>query len=213
MAYLTVAGFAANRAAITFPISGLWTIDADLDADTLPTGRVAIAADSFALSGTIQPGRSGDFAGKTTARIVAGNGSLAATVADRWYRNVPARIVVSDLVQATGETLSPTSSLPSMTTSFARLALPGASLLELLTAQLGLSWRAIDDGSLWLGTETWPDSGITDSMDLWGDEALGVRRVATDAMTLRPGTTLNGRKITLVRYEVEQDSVTCEAWT
>lgn len=210
MAFLTIAGVAALRARLSMPLSGLWLVDALLDADTAPTGVVACSAPGFDGSGTVVRGDA--IQGRAAVRIVAGKGALATPLAPRWYSRAPARVIALDVLRDSGELLASSSAIPDVELSWARSSLSAAATLEQLAGVLGIAWRALDDGSIWLGAETWPAVAEV-PMVLETDDGLGWRRYEADALTLRPGMLLEGRRVVRVRHAIDDNAVTSIAWT
>jgi hypothetical protein len=80
----------------------------------------------------------------------------------------------------------------------------------MLLDALGATWRVLDDGSVWVGGDAWPDSGWA-HQTLASDEALARQLLAGEAATLRPGTTLDGRRVTTCSYVFTDQGVRVEA--
>jgi hypothetical protein len=67
------------------------------------------------------------------------------------------------------------------------------------------------DGTLWCGSETWPDSGLSFSLE-HDDKAHSQLDVTLEAPLLLPGVSLSGRKISYVETHVDAKEVRSIAW-
>jgi hypothetical protein len=82
---LTVNGIAVASLRFLAAWTGVWSAEVEImsSATTTPSGRVVIASDGIALSGTVDPDKSGTFADKRHVRVLAG--------ADGWRKPVRAQ--------------------------------------------------------------------------------------------------------------------------
>jgi hypothetical protein len=108
MSFVTVNGARVYEGSIVRPFSGVWHADLAVEADAAPTGRVSIsvADGALVLAGTAF--RTGSFADRVRLRVVGGAGGIGTVIVPAWYRDVPARIVLSDALSAVGEQLATT---------------------------------------------------------------------------------------------------------
>lgn len=217
MALVQIAGLDVVSAQVCRPRVGVWHATAMLDSDApLALGAAAtLALGSASLQGTIV--RSGAPYGACSVRVVGGAGGLPQLATPKFYRGVQARAVVTDLLAAAGEKLSPTAdaaALGVVLTSWTTVAQPTGAALSSLCMSLGdgVAWRVLEDGSVWIGTETWPDAAglLVDVLDEHPDE--GWRLLAMDDPTLAPGVTLDGRRVDYVEVSVESATVRIKAW-
>lgn len=217
MSKVTVNGLPVINGCVALPVKGSWVADFELDGtEPLPTGQREVTVDlgSQTLVGTVVPGRQGAYAGRVTVRVVGGGNGLAKELTARKYRGVPVAIPLTDIMNETGEQLSSTSASFALTyplAHWARSKSKASSTLELLLAVAGATWRALPDGTMWVGTNSYPEA-------TFGGEVLkeshggSWRLLTSDAGTLLPGTTLLGLKIETVVYQIKQDSFRVEAW-
>ena len=81
----------------------------------------------------------------------------------------------------------------------------------MLTSRLGLTWRALADGTVWLGTETW--DAVSPKWTLMErrprDDSY---EAAVEAFLVTPGTTFDGRKVSRVQHLVEASKVRSTLW-
>jgi len=82
--------------------------------------------------------------------------------------------------------------------------------LVALCDELGASWRILADGTLWIGTETWPDADLGSAKLLDEDWASGVFTVA-DAVQMVPGTLYNGERVQQVTHYLTGTKLRTEA--
>ena len=197
---------------LVFPGHGAWTLHAVLDLDDAISGAVTLVIDSLRLSGAIVQG--GEFAGTQTVRVVGGAGKLSETCKPRGYRNVSAQQVAQDICSGVGERLSSSVALSSTLSFWSILGQPAGSALDALARKLGdgFEWRVANDGTIWIGEDTWPKTEI-DPLTLAFDPSRGVLQLGCDYPTLQAGVTLDGRKIARVRHRVCNAEILTEAWT
>lgn len=203
------------------PRVGLWTADLRVDTlDGIAVGSVVtVTVGSRSLRGHLLRGET--FAGAFQARVVGGLGGMARNPQARFYNGVTVGLVLTDIFRDVGEDLSASSDLSVLNTSMGSWATTsdrtaGDMVARLLAAASpGAAWRAMDDGTIWVGRETWPDSGVSD------DTFVVVERRGEDASLrasvlepeLEPGTTYKGRRVSLVQHDVpHQGDLETRAW-
>src|SRR5262245_42702100 len=99
-------GLRVTRASIVFPLVGTWRATLELDTADALSRSVTIEAASGCLSLKGTAFRSGEHAGKTVASVVGGAAGLAKTVDAKYYKAVPVKIPLTDLLSAGGEVLA-----------------------------------------------------------------------------------------------------------
>jgi hypothetical protein len=188
------------RGALHQPRVGEWSADLLVDSDQIPTGFVTLSADggTWSLKGTAF--RLGVFVGTVSLRVVGGAAGLSPPPAGqgkilpaKQYRGVTLRNILRDLCAATGETLSAdsaTSPLGQLVQSWTRMPGSGKSALRVLLDQYGLDWRILSDGTLWVGTDSWPDAPAHEFNVLGRAFAEGRIQIGYDRPFLMPGTVL-----------------------
>jgi len=212
MSLITVGGYRVHRARVSMPLRGAWVADAAVEATTLVDGeRIQVTAPGLALKGASY--RSGFYADLGTVRLVAGAGGLVKELRATSYRRVRLRHCLEDIARETGETLSPTCDLVLMSTFIERWTRPrgtGADgLAALLTMVPGVTWRILDDGSIWVGRESWPAFAGKFQV-LEDDPAAGRLVLASETAELRPGVLIDGRRVTHVEHSFESSKVRTE---
>lgn len=200
------------RGTLSMPLVGAWTADLLVENDDdEPSGAVVLSiAGELELHGTVL--RSLNHRGMAQVRVVGGAGGLQKSAAPKFYRAAKIGDVLRDLVTDAGETLSDTSdssalsaSLDYWTTITSPTGLMVAALMP--SAPGGTGWRVLPDGSLWVGPETWPDSGITEWAEISEDGCNAAIEVGLDAPVLVPGTLLGERKAGSVEHTIEADAI------
>jgi hypothetical protein len=211
MSFATLAGYPILSGSVTLPRQGVWHADLVIDADAAPSGPAALGLGAaLTLQGTVQ--RSGIFAGEVRVRVVGGKGLLQTELSPQWYVGAPVSVPLRDLVEGAGEVLSSTCDTGVLGTvlepGWARLSGEAGVALGQLLEGLGATWRVLPDGSVWVGPETWPAaSGMADLVVLDDDGSDALMVATTEAPTLLPGQTLQGRRVSAVEYSVEPSSV------
>lgn len=209
MALITCANMPVLSGTLVLPESGVWWADIELPGDAVLTGRVTISDEESSFVGTVL--RSTALAGRVTAIITGGN-SGRGLVSARSYQGAPVLQVAQSIASSAGELLDPasarwlTASLPYWTTAGGSL---GAAMSQLCEA-LGLTWRMLPGGFLWVGSDEWSSGAGTQVID--EDGSIGALLVATDELSLRPGTTIAGARIARVEYELQPSSLRATLW-
>ncbi len=199
------------------PRTGVWFADAVADQATPLAGKVSISIGDGALvlSGTVIPTRSGVWTEAAHARVLGGAGGLSTPVPAKWWRQATARIVVLDILQAAGETLSQTADstiLGTQLTGWAHKTMPAADALARLVDWLGAIWRVLPDGTVWIGNETWPAAADPGTL-LWTDPERQRSRYGAEVPAILPGTSIGSQYISLVEHSVQAGAVeTVVSW-
>lgn len=213
MAFATLNGAPVFRGLICIPRVGAWTADVSADKATPITGACTLAIDGgLTLKGAAAA--SGVWLDTARLRVVGGAGGLAKPAKPQHYRQTTLRVVLGDLLGAAGEKLAPSSdgatlglTLPMWTT--ARLSVGQMIAALLADSRLpATTWRVLPDGTVFVGKETWPDSGlvnVTDYQDLAEAPEEGTVELGVEAPRLLPGTTLGGRRVSYVEHRLTGD--------
>ncbi len=191
-------------------IDGHHVLTATIIEDRTGIGLASVEADHHeALSGqvTIDFGQGVEFvgtvlrggveSGRSMARIVGGAGGMSSQLDAKYYKGSPFSVVVGHILDDAGEELATDSDdlsaqyLPSWT----RMQGPASRALDQVAETLGLVWRVQRDGTLWLGTDTYPEleAGHT---ELDADPRRSSKIIAPDvAPEVRPGVTFEGQQV------------------
>ena len=213
----------AIYARIRMPRIGLWDAQMKLDSrDTFSSGQsVTITSSdaSFSIKGTVI--RSGVFDGVTHIRVVAGAAGLAKAVPSKPYQGATLKTIASDLLSAVGETLSSTSdssALGAVQKFWVRTAGPAnVALYRIVEECATAGWRALNDGTIFIGNDTYPAApGTTFTLkERWFGEGRAVVQsqspffLPAQTVTL-PGFTGSPQKISVVVHEFQKDSYFAE---
>lgn len=206
MAEITVNGLQVVSARIAFPLFGLWTASLVIDSLTALAGRADIAWGDQRFIGTVF--RGGLFHGANRIVVIGGGGGHLRELDARSYRDVPASRVVADILAECGEPQS--GAVPAVQLEhWTRTAGPATLALKTIADAIGANWRALDDGTSWVGAESWP---MVIAPHQIMDHDLVSRWIEADFSqpTLRPGATWEGRRVHRVEYVIQSDST--RAW-
>jgi hypothetical protein len=214
---LTLNGAGVQHGTLRLPRIGAWTAEVVVDVATAPSGAVTLATGDgrYSLRGTVV--RSGVDGERAHVRIVGGAGGLGREVAPVYYRGVPLRLPLGEVLRAAGETLSTTSDaavLGRLLGKWTRERAPVGTLLGHLLDAVGGVWRVADDGTVWIGEETWPAASAAD-VDLVAEEPTHARvTVGAESLPLgiRPGTTYRGQRVSYVEHTFDADAARAEVW-
>lgn len=197
----TAAGKNLLAAEIVLPLARNWTAEIQVDAAAALSGAVPVVIDGITFNGTVAKAPDGTDesvieGGRCLCRIVGGAGGLTTELDPRAYVGTTVRGVVSDILREAGETLSTTADAPSLSTSLAKWQRDQGSASEALTAVVdaaGATWRVLLDGTIWIGTETWPT--VAPKHVVIDRPSPVVIAIALGAPELVPGVTFLGHKV------------------
>ncbi len=209
---LTINGHDVFGGQLGFPRQGVWHASLRADATDLQ-GAVAIVVDEkTTLRGTVR--RGGDWQETDAILVYGGAGRLGTRTTPKHYVGTTVGLLLADLLRNVGETLSPTSEqavlsqgLPAWTVVKMATSAAISRLLEVATP--GAAWRILPDGTLWVGRETWPDSGLdeTTAVTISEEPEKGEATLALDSLTLMPGTLFGGRRVSYVEHVIGSPTV------
>jgi hypothetical protein len=208
MAILRCAGKPVFSLVMTLPLSGRWTATLDVDTDQALSGAVALQDDGVTYKGYVV--RAGVVAFGARVLAVGGTGGLSKPVDAKSYFRVSAKTVIAELLAGVGEVLDGSSSTALLATPLASWTRAGkqtaATALQALCDELGARWRVLPSGAVWVGVDTWPKSPKSlEALMLDQDPALGTVLYAPDAITMRPGFTVQGRRVGRVEHSFGHD--------
>lgn len=214
MSFCTLNTLRVLRGSLTLPRVGRWHADLVVDSPVPLAGPVALAFGDGALlfRGAIH--RGDVFQDTFHCRIVGGANALAHEIPAKYYRGVPLRLPLADLLREVGETLAATSDeavLSRLLVKWTRRAGPAAHALAELVDVGEAAWRVLPNGSVWVGRETWPTLETPHQL-LKDDRADGRIEIASDLPLLRPGVVFGQRHIAAVVHTFGPDKVRSEAW-
>jgi hypothetical protein len=219
MALATLNGFDVVSARITLPLSGAWHADVIVDSAKAPTGAALLVLDG-GLRLTGRTTRSDAYLETSYLRMTAGADGMRRTARPKFYTSGTVGVVLRDLLSTAGETLATSSAadvLGATLPAWATIAQPVGAALAVLLARggpAGATWRHLPDGTLWVGVETWPDSGMVDGTDfVQVDSHPHEDRVELGVETLHllPGTLLQGRRVNTVEHDLQDGRVRTSA--
>jgi hypothetical protein len=221
VAFALLNGAPVFHGTISIPRVGAWTADLAVDKHEAITGACKLVIDGgLTLVGTAA--RTGVWQDTARLRVVAGGAGLGKVAKPRHYRRTTMRVVLQDLLGAAGEKLSPTADAGTLALTFpawVTLAQPIgrmiAALLEDTRLPAATAWRMLADGTLWVGAEAWPDSGLvnlTDYQDLAEVPEEGTLELGVEAPRLLPGTVLGGRRVSYVVHRIDGGGARTSVW-
>lgn len=212
MSFITANDAPVQTADITFRTPGYWeaVLRVDVDAALPEEGeQVVIVAPGARLVGAAQkPGV--DLGGQASLRVYGGAGKLLVDLPPRSQTVTTVREVVRSILSDAGETLS--SSVDSALLArklprWTRTKGNAATALDAVSKAIDVTWRVLDDGTVWLGTDAGAEN--TDDHDVVDEKpAEGVLEVAMETLSLRPGQTFRGGPVSEVIYAIAD---TCRA--
>lgn len=221
MAFATLNGAPVFHGTICIPRVGAWTADLAVDKQEAIAGACQLVIDGgLTLVGTAD--RTGVWQDTARVNLVAGANGLRKVAKARHYRRTTLKLVLQDLLAAAGERLSATAdagtlglTFPAWVTCAQPIGAMVAALLEDTRIPAATAWRMLPDGTLWVGTETWPDSGLvnlTDYQDLAEAPEEATVELGVEAPRLLPGTLLGGRRVSYVVHRIDGSGARTSVW-
>jgi hypothetical protein len=189
------------KGSVNIPKNGAFWIDVIVDTDEDITGA-ATFAHGTAMSLTCFVVKGGVDEGVWKGQLIGGNGGLNTRLKAKSYRRTFGRVILNDILTSSGETLSPTVSsdiLGKFFDHWSRTEDTCARCLDRIATALGVSWRVLDDGTVFFGVDL-----FTESTELFTEErnepSEGWAKFS-DATWVRPFMSLSdGKKIVAVEH-------------
>lgn len=209
----TLNGFRLLTARIPEPRVGAWHASVTIDHDAALTGAALIDLDGVTFSGTVL--RSGVHGGHVSVRVVGGAGGLSKELGAKAYTSTKASTVLGDILREAGETLSSTvdvSLTSGVLARWERSAGAASHALVSLIDELGLTWRVLRDGTIWIGKATYPEANAGAYVLRDEDWTSGAILISPEAPLLEPGTTFRGQQIEQVETVWQSNKLTAEAF-
>lgn len=205
MSFATANGAAVQTMRLAMPARGVWTADLETDAVTPPAlGTAAvIEVGTFRLQGTVtRPGA--DENGAVSFAVAGGAAKLAAELAPKSFGPTTVEVVLRELLAAAGEKRGlgiVEAILKTPLPRWGRQRQTGKAALSALADQIGATWRVLDDGGIWLGTDAGDEPAF--DYDLVEERPKDdVLIFAAETLELRPGHTFRGGPVATVEYRV-----------
>lgn len=193
---------------VCLPRVGFWHADAIVDVATQLSGRVTVDLGQLQLEGTVLTGA--PYTDTGYYRIVGGAGGLAGSklCKPRAFSRCTLQQPLVALLDDMGEQLDDVNSDPAVLGqqlgAWFKLGVAGGRQLRALleSAPAGTAYRFSDNGKLWVGKETWPDSGL-DFEEIGQLPHEGRVEITTEDATLKPGVLLDGKKVSYVEHRLD----------
>lgn len=178
-----------------------------------PDGTYTLSANGVDFVGTPVLGPR-KLVGRVKVKIVGGHGGLKTKLTPKHYSKPSVLTVVRDIIAECGEVLSganDTAQIDQQIPSWERTESPAGRCLTLVLDQLGLIWRVLRDGTIWIGKEEYPAATVTYQL-IDEDWSTGVIDIAPEAPDLEPGVTLLDQQIRYVVHEIQPGSLRTAAY-
>lgn len=195
--------------------TGPWLADLEIDTESeLPSGARAVTIDlgGRALVGTVV--RQGVYASTLSALVVAGGNGFVKDLPAKSYLDVPASLPAKDLLGAIGESLSSTADATALAIQLPywnRAATRADVSWSRLIRKIGSTWRVLPDGTVWVGTNDYPDASFEgDTLHEFNSEGFSL--LSPDSGALLPATTFEGKRLGAVVYRLGAEAARAEAW-
>lgn len=188
------------------PRIGTWECALDIDTEVVPSGKIKFRLDDLEFTGTVLPDQAGIDGVRSKCRVVGGNGHLSKRIDAHSYSGgsgTKVETIVRDILMACGEDLSDLSDPDALAMRLPRYHVSAGSAQAALTElaeKVGAAWRVLRDGTVWFGTETWPE--VTPEGTLLNESwSNGHLLLASETPDMVPGTVYQGQRIEHVTHE------------
>lgn len=209
----TIGSTPVLSAEVTLPRVGAWSA-IGMAEEVVPAGAATLTVAGQAFVGTVLASPAELLpSGLHAWRMVGGAGGLGTALVSRYYRQVPASVLLQDIASDAGEVVASDASLALALPAWARPAgSAGDALRDLVGRVTGAVWRVRRDGQLWVGVDAWADSGVPQDEVLEVDTVAGVVVLSSDAPMLEPGTLLRGERVSAVVIRQSSTELRTDAW-
>jgi hypothetical protein len=210
------AGLPVVSGTVWLPRSGAWVAELQVDGRENVTGAVDLRiSQARTMRGTVSRGALVE--GSVRLRVAAGAAGLEKAVSPKHYTTPSLRVVLLDILKEAGETLSATAEAVIMNQVLEHWTLRRMSAARAIAALLERApadavWRVLDDGSVWVGRDTWA-SIAADAAEVAELPEHREVELALYQPDVRPGTTLNGRRVDSAEVRIMGASVRATVWT
>ena len=213
MAECKLNGYEVVSATISMPLHGVWTAIAEVNTNTVVTGRCMLDCAGVLFNGMVR--RSGSFQNTLSVWIAGGTNGLKNEIAGLQYKNVPASVPLKDALSLAGNQVLSTTADAALLAAFwpkwVRIGGQVSDELSRIVGELDASWRILRDGTLWVGEDTFPALTVAGTIQSH-DSAFGCIAVATDTPLLVPGVTWNGYELSYVTHRIHSSKSITECW-
>jgi hypothetical protein len=225
-ALLSLGGLPVMTAEIRMPRVGVWNSGMTIDSSAAVPQETTLVTDdgSFSLRGSAV--RDGVFLENLRVRMVGGSGGLDGKLQPKAYNGYTVRSVLTDILSACGETLSPATDstiLNKFLPKWIRLGGTGKSAVHSLMLFAGAeSWRILPDGSFWTTTkESWSSAPAVDFEVTTRNISEGWVLIASERPFVLPGQSLqlpdsaggDTIRISTVTHSVRSGCIEARLWT
>lgn len=192
---------------LSLPRVGLWTAELTLpDAVALAAGDVATLTPEAGTTLTGAVASAGVYADTTRVRVVGGAGGLARKPPPQTYRDLTVGEMLAHTLGLVGERLAASTDASvsgAPIDAYSRLLQSASSTVAFWADALGVAWRALPDGSIWLGADAFLPAPKSFPFLVVGTEPeTNADVLAPDAIEPLAGLSLTGRPVAHVTYQV-----------
>lgn len=204
-----LAGKPLTSLVLSMPRSGRWYLTgAVADTDAEPSETVAVTDDEGAALVCNIVAQAAD-----SKRVAAAGGpaTLRAETTARSYVDAEVKTIAADLLGSAYSKRSTPEIAKTRLPFWTRLGshsghtVTVSEALRRLAEDVGAVWRVLDDGSVWIGVDTYPEIDDFDATVLEHDAPAATLVVGLGALKLRPGQTWRGYRVGAVEYSLGGD--------
>jgi hypothetical protein len=196
---------------IRVPRIGAWSAEVEFREETAYTGTALLTVEGIEFSGYCR--RSAlKGSSRVSGLVIGGAGGLDTALPAKQYVAPKVESVLADIMRPSGETLSATvsSSVTGRTlTTWQRAEGTAQEAISALAEALGMPWRVLLDGTIWIGAETWAEA-TPEHRTLSDDQATGTVTVSL-LPSLLPGATFQGLQLEQVTHVLDPAEPRTEA--
>ncbi|MET0403039.1 MAG: hypothetical protein ABW123_11580 [Cystobacter sp.] len=203
---------------LCLPRTGLWHGELTAESEDVLDYAIAFSIGGVGFSGTART--TAVTAGTAVASFVAGAGGLQKAAAPKSYRDVELSVVLQDILNSSGETLASSASRSVTGLKLAAWTVVAGKCGSALNALINLGardaledavWRALPDGTLYVGEEGWVSADI--EHQVLQEDPMAARLVAyMETPSLLPGTEFRDRHVSYVEHILKDSTLRTHVW-
>lgn len=206
---------------IHLPRVGVWHADLTIDAPGASVAMASLSGKALITLAGVDYSGTFDLNGATQqdtirARINGGAGGFSTVLTPKGYRGTTLKIVIGDLLAAAGEHLSPTADPAVLATNlpfWVQVQQPAGLALQSALQVTGATWRVLTDGTVWIGTESYPPTTQADFVLLSNEPEQARYEFGSYLPTLLPGETFQGQRVSAVIHYIRPRGLSSQVFT
>lgn len=213
MATITLEDQPVLSGVISMPRLGAWTAELITASQTPLTGSVSLSDGTVTFRGTVSSG--GVFGARNHVRVIGGAGGLGGVIQSRHHRSASVNKILGDICADSGEKKSGLI-LPTISRQifpyWSRPVGTGGGAVSDLADALGVVWRILPTGEVWIGDPSVPYAAPAEFAVLSRAPHESSFTIAIDDLSLWVGMSQEGGQIQRIEYTLDERRSRARYW-